>query len=644
MLRITLPDGAHKDYDTPVTGMEIARSISPGLAKKALAIEVDGQEQDLDQPIDQDARVSLILRDQADPKALTILRHDCAHVLAEAVQALYPGTQVSIGPPIEAGFYYDFYRQDGVFTPDDLLRIEAKMREIIARGDAFERQEVSRDAARTLFADKGERFKVELIDDLPEGEAITLYRQGDWVDLCRGPHAPSTAYVGKAFKLTHVSGAYWRGDSKREQMQRIYGTAWESKAQLDAHLTRLEEAEKRDHRKIGRAMDLFHIQEEAVGSIFWHPKGWALYRTVESYMRRRLEKSGYQEVKSPQLIDRKLWEASGHWDKFREEMFTTQDDGDARILALKPMNCPGHVQIFRQGLKSYRELPLRIAEFGACHRNEPSGALHGIMRVRAFTQDDAHIFCTPEQINSEVEAFCTLLLDVYADFGFDKVAVKFSDRPEVRAGSDSTWDNAEAALRDAIDAVGLSYSVNPGEGAFYGPKLEFVLQDAIGREWQCGTVQVDFVLPEQLEASYIDSQSQRQRPVMLHRAILGSFERFLGILIEHYAGLFPLWLAPTQAIVATVVSDANPYAEEVVARLTAAGLRVEGDTRNEKISYKIREHVEARVPLILVVGRQEAEQGSVTLRRLGEKAQQLLSLDAVEALMRTEAQPPDLRP
>ena len=644
MLRITLPDGAHKDYDTPVTGMEIARSISPGLAKKALAIEVDGQEQDLDQPIDQDARVSLILRDQADPKALTILRHDCAHVLAEAVQALYPGTQVSIGPPIEAGFYYDFYRQDGVFTPDDLLRIEAKMREIIARGDAFERQEVSRDAARTLFADKGERFKVELIDDLPEGEAITLYRQGDWVDLCRGPHAPSTAYVGKAFKLTHVSGAYWRGDSNREQMQRIYGTAWESKAQLDAHLTRLEEAEKRDHRKIGRAMDLFHIQEQAVGSIFWHPKGWALYRTVESYMRRRLEKSGYQEVKSPQLIDRKLWEASGHWDKFREEMFTTHDDGDARILALKPMNCPGHVQIFRQGLKSYRELPLRLAEFGACHRNEPSGALHGIMRVRAFTQDDAHIFCTPEQINSEVEAFCTLLLDVYADFGFDKVAVKFSDRPEVRAGSDSTWDNAEAALRDAIDAVGLSYSVNPGEGAFYGPKLEFVLQDAIGREWQCGTMQVDFVLPEQLEASYIDSQSQRQRPVMLHRAILGSFERFLGILIEHYAGLFPLWLAPTQAIVATVVSDANPYAEEVVARLTAAGLRVEGDTRNEKISYKIREHVEARVPLILVVGRQEAEQGSVTLRRLGEKAQQLLSLDAVEALMRTEAQPPDLRP
>jgi threonyl-tRNA synthetase len=640
MPAITLPDGSVRLFDGPVTGTAIAASIGPGLARAALAMEVDGAPQDISREIATDAAVKFITR--KDEAALTLIRHDTAHVLAEAVQALYPGTQVTIGPSIENGFYYDFYRNEA-FTPDDLPAIEAKMREIIAANAPFTREVWDREDAVNFFEARGERFKAELIRDLPPSETITIYRQGEWLDLCRGPHMRGTGDIGGAFKLTKTAGAYWRGDHRNPMLSRIYGTAWRDGKELEAHLHQIEEAEKRDHRRLAKEMDLFHIQEEAVGSVFWHPKGWKLYRTVEAYMRRRLEAAGYEEVKTPQLVERSLWEKSGHWEKFRKNMFIAEVADEDTMLALKPMNCPCHVQIFKQGLRSYRQLPLRMAEFGSCHRYEPSGALHGIMRVRAFTQDDAHIFCTEEQITPETVKFVELLSAVYRDFGFESFAVKFSDRPETRAGSDEVWDRAEAALKSACEIAGVTYTLNPGEGAFYGPKLEFVLRDAIGRDWQCGTLQVDFVMPERLDAEYVTSESGRARPVMLHRAILGSFERFLGILIENYAGRFPLWLAPVQAVVATIVSDADDYAEEVTAALRAAGLAVELDMSNQKIQAKIREHSLQHVPNIIVVGRKEAEERTVAIRRLGGAAQEILPLADAVALLAAEARAPDLR-
>jgi threonyl-tRNA synthetase len=636
---ITLPDGSEKQFDGAVTGATVAAAIGPGLARAALAMEVNGFVQDLAREISGDATVKFITR--KDDAALELIRHDTAHVLAEAVQALYPGTQVTIGPSIENGFYYDFAR-NAPFTPDDLPAIEAKMREIIAANAPFTREVWERADAIAFFEARGERFKAELIRDLPGSETITIYRQGDWLDLCRGPHMRGTGDIGSAFKLTKTAGAYWRGDHRNPMLSRIYGTAWRDQKELDAYLHQIEEAERRDHRRIGKEMDLFHIQEEAVGSVFWHPKGWRLYRTVEAYMRRRLEAAGYEEVRTPQLVDRKLWEASGHWEKFRKSMFIAEVADEDTTLALKPMNCPCHVQIFKQGLRSYRQLPLRMAEFGACHRFEPSGALHGIMRVRAFTQDDAHIFCTEEQIAPETVKFVELLDAVYKDFGFESFAIKFSDRPAVRAGSDEVWDRAEAALKSACQTAGVAYTLNPGEGAFYGPKLEFVLRDAIGRDWQCGTLQVDFVMPERLDAEYVTAESSRARPVMLHRAILGSFERFLGILIEQYAGRFPLWLAPVQAVVATIVSDADGYAREVADTLRAAGLTVETDLSNQKINAKIREHSLAHVPNIIVVGRKEAEERTVAIRRLGGAAQEVLSLADAVALLKVEATAPDL--
>jgi threonyl-tRNA synthetase len=640
MPAITLPDGSVRRFDGPVTGTTVAAAIGPGLARAALAMKVDGELLDLAREIDHDAAVVFVTR--RDPDALGLIRHDAAHVLAEAVQALYPGTQVTIGPAIENGFYYDFAR-NAPFTPDDFAPIEAKMRDIIARNAPFERQVWDRDAAIAFFEARGERFKAELIRDLPASETITLYTQGAWIDLCRGPHMRGTGDVGGAFKLTKVAGAYWRGDHRNPMLSRIYGTAWRDQKELDAYLTMLEEAEKRDHRRIGKDMDLFHVQEEAVGSVFWHPKGWRLFRAAESYMRRRLDAAGYQEVRTPQLVDRSLWEASGHWEKFREHMFIATVEDEDKTLALKPMNCPCHVQIFRQGVRSYRELPLRMAEFGACHRFEPSGALHGIMRVRAFTQDDAHIFCTEEQVAPETARFVALLALVYRDFGFPEFRVKFSDRPPLRAGSDEVWDKAETALKEACKLAGVDYELNPGEGAFYGPKLEFVLHDAIGRDWQCGTLQVDYILPERLDAEYTGDDGARRRPVMLHRAILGSFERFLGILIEQYAGRFPLWLAPVQAVVATIVSDADAYAQEVAAALRAAGLFVVVDTGRDKINAKIREHSLQHVPVILVVGRKEAAAGTVALRRLGGEAQEVLPLAEAVARLAAEATPPDLR-
>ena len=632
---ITLPDGSERRFESGVTGHGVAESIGARLAKDALAIVVNGQLRDLSRDIEGDARIEIVTRGH--PEALPLLRHDCAHVLAQAVQELFPGTQVTFGPAIENGFYYDFARAEP-FTPDDFAVIEARMFEIIDRDLTLIREVWDRHEAIRFFEGRGEIYKAEHIGTLPRNVDITFYRQGDWVDLCVGPHAPSTGKIGKAFKLLKVSGAYWRGDARNQQLQRIYGTCWESDKQLKAHLRMLEEAEKRDHRRVGPDMDLFHIQEEAVGSVFWHPKGWTLYRTVERYMRDRLEGAGYQEVKTPQLIDRALWEASGHWEKFREHMFIAESED--RTLAVKPMNCPGHVQIFKQGIKSYRDLPLRMAEFGACHRNEPSGALHGMMRVRAFTQDDAHIFCAEGQVTSESVIFCELLRSVYGDLGFDEVTVKFSDRPEVRAGDDAVWDRAEAALKAAVDAAGLRYTLNPGEGAFYGPKLEFVLRDAIGRDWQCGTLQVDFVLPERLDANYVGEDGGKHRPVMLHRAILGSFERFLAILIENHAGRFPLWLAPLQVVVATVTSDADGYAEQVAQALRAAGLRLQIDIRNEKINYKVREHSLAKVPVIAVVGRREAEEKAVALRRLGSKDQEILALSEAAARLQDEARSP----
>jgi threonyl-tRNA synthetase len=639
MPAITLPDGSVREFEGPVTGTDIAAAIGPGLARAALAMRLDDTLVDLATTVERDARVTFVTR--RDPDALEMIRHDAAHVLAEAVQDLYPGTQVTIGPAIENGFYYDFARNEP-FTPEDFPAIEARMREIVARNAPFRRSVIGREDGIRFFQERGEKYKAQLIEDLPRDQTITLYSQGDWIDLCRGPHMRGTGDVGTAFKLMKVAGAYWRGDHRNAMLSRIYGTAWRDQKELDAYLHMLEEAERRDHRRIGREMDLFHIQEEAVGSVFWHAKGWRLYRTAEAYMRRRLNAAGYEEVKTPQLVDRALWERSGHWEKFRENMFVVRVEEEDKSLALKPMNCPCHVQIFRQGLRSYRELPLRMAEFGSCHRYEPSGALHGIMRVRAFTQDDAHIFCTEDQIASETARFVALLRSIYADFGFPAFRVKFSDRPETRAGDDATWDRAEGALKEACAQAGVEYELNPGEGAFYGPKLEFVLRDAIGRDWQCGTLQVDFVLPERLDAQYVAEDGTRRRPVMLHRAILGSFERFLGILIEQYAGRFPLWLAPVQVAVATIVSDADGYAREVDAALRTAGLHTVLDLSNQKINAKVREHSLAHVPLMAVVGRKEAEARTVALRRLGGDAQEVVSLDEAVARLAREAAPPDL--
>ena len=635
---ITLPDGTQKTYDHAVTAAQVAADIGPGLAKAALAARVGTAMIDLDLEITADADLSIVT--SRDEDSLALLRHDAAHVMAEAVLELYPETQVTIGPSIENGFYYDFYRETP-FTTDDLAEIEARMHDIVDRKEVITREVWSRDQAVAFYKENNEPFKVELVDAIPADETVTFYRQGGFIDLCRGPHMPTTGHLGHAFKLMKVAGAYWRGDSNRPMLQRIYGTAFHNDKDLNAYLTMLEEAEKRDHRKLGKALDLFHIQEEATGSVFWHPKGWVLYREIENYMRRRLDTAGYQEVKTPQLVDRSLWEASGHWEKFRENMFTAQSEDD-RTLALKPMNCPGHVQIYRQGITSYRDLPLRMAEFGSCHRNEPSGALHGIMRVRAFTQDDAHIFCTEDQINAESVSFCNLLLDIYRDFGFQDVRVKFSDRPEVRAGDDATWDRAEAALREATAAANIETTLNPGEGAFYGPKLEFVLTDAIGRDWQCGTLQVDFVLPDRLDAEYVAEDGSRQRPVMLHRAILGSLERWIGILIEEHAGRMPPWLAPVQCVVAPITEAANGYARRVIEALTAAGLRVSADLRNEKISYKVREHSVAKVPYIIAVGGREEEAETVALRRLGSEKQETLALYDVVNTLSKEIQPPDL--
>jgi len=631
---ITLPDGSTRSFENPVSGLEIAASIGPGLAKAALVVSVDGELWDLSRLIKTDAAISIVTA--KDAAGLEVLRHDSAHLMAEAVKELYPDAQVTIGPAIENGFYYDFARAEA-FTPEDLVAIEARMAEIVERDEEIVREVWPRDKAVEFFKNAGENYKAEIIAGIPEGEDVSLYRQGDFIDLCRGPHLPSTGRVG-AFKLTKIAGAYWRGNSDNEMLQRIYGTAWATEKDLNAYLHRLEEAEKRDHRRIGREMNLFHLQQEAMGMVFWHPHGWRLYRTLQTYMRQRLDDAGYVEVKTPELIDRSLWEASGHWEKFREHMFTTE--AEERILALKPMNCPGHVQIFRQGIKSYRDLPLRMAEFGACHRYEPSGALHGLMRVRGFVQDDAHIFCTDDQITPETESFCELLMSIYRDFGFDQVRVNFADRPAVRVGTDDVWDRAEGALLEAVKGTGLEVQHNPGEGAFYGPKLEFILRDAIGRDWQCGTLQVDFVLPERLKASYIGEDGERHRPVMLHRAILGSFERFLGILIEHHAGRFPLWLAPRQVVVATITADSDAYAGQTVARLKAAGLNAEADLRNEKIGYKVREHSVAKVPVILAVGGREAENGTVAMRRLGSKEQEILALDeAVDRLQKEAAGP-----
>lgn len=648
MVAITLPDGSVKSFDGPVTALAVAEGIGPGLAKAAVLARVDGEEWDLTRPIERDAELALIRRQ--DPEALELIRHDAAHVLAMAVQELFPGTQITFGPSTEDGFYYDFHREEP-FSTEDFEAIEARMKDIVDRDIPITREVWEREDVAELFAEKGETFKAEWVYELPEHDEITMYRQGDWIDLCRGPHLPSTGRLGKAFKLMRLAGAYWRGDANNPQLQRIYGTAWRDEKELKAHLTRLEEAEKRDHRKLGKELDLFHIQEEARGSIFWHPKGWSLYRTCERYMRARLEDAGYVEVKTPQLVDRALWEKSGHWDKFREHMFIAEVDevdggadsegaGNKRLLALKPMNCPGHVQVFKQGIKSYRDLPIRMGEFGSCHRYEPSGALHGIMRVRAFTQDDAHIFCTEDQIEEETKIFIDLLASIYRDFGFEEFTIKFSDRPETRAGADETWDKAEAALKSATEAAGASFTLNPGEGAFYGPKLEFVLRDAIGRDWQCGTLQVDFVLPERLDATYMAEDGNRYRPVMLHRAILGSFERFIGILIEQFSGKFPLWLSPVQAGVATITNDADGYAGEVLAKLKAAGLRAESDTRNEKINLKIRELSLKKIPAVLVVGQREQDEGTVALRRLGGKQQEILALDDAINMLKEEARMP----
>ena len=634
---IALPDGSIRTFDSTVSGLDVAASIGRRLAKDAVAIRVDGELRDLTVALETDAKVEIVTRDS--DEGLELLRHDAAHVMAQAVQELYDGVQVTIGPAIDNGFYYDFARAEA-FTPDDLEAIEQRMREIVDQDLRFSREIWERDAAVDFFRQAGELYKAELIESIPGDEPISLYRQGDWIDLCRGPHLPSTGRLGKAFKLTKLAGAYWRGDSRNAMLQRIYGTAWASDKQLAAHLRQLEEAKKRDHRRIGREMDLFHQQDESPGAVFWHPRGWTLVRTLTEYIRRRQTAAGYVEVNTPEVMDRSLWEASGHWETFKDNMYTAQTQ-DGRVFALKPMNCPGHVQLFNHGaVKSYRDLPTRVAEFGKVHRFEPSGALHGLMRVRAFCQDDAHVFCTEDQITEEAIAMCNLILGIYRDCGFEEFYIKFADRPESRVGSDAIWDQAEASLRIAIDASGLDYTLNPGEGAFYGPKLEFVLRDAIGRDWQCGTVQVDFNLPNRLGASYFDAEGERRIPVMLHRAVLGSLERYTGILIEHYAGNLPLWLAPLQVMVNTITSDADEYAVEVLAALRHAGLRAESDLRNEKISYKVREHSVAKVPVLLALGRREVENGAVSMRRLGSKQQQSASLEEAVAHLAAEAVPP----
>jgi threonyl-tRNA synthetase len=639
MVTLTFPDGARREYPDGISGAEIAKGISPSLAKRSVAMALDGTVADLADPIEHDTRIEFLTRE--DPRALPLIRHDAAHVLAEAVQTLWPGTQVTIGPVIENGFYYDFFRNQP-FTPDDFAAIESKMREIIARDKPFTKETWSREKAKRVFRDKGELFKVELVDAIPQGEDIKIYKQGEWFDLCRGPHMTSTGKVGGAFKLLKVAGAYWRGDSNREMLSRIYGTAFAKHEELETYLKQIEEAEKRDHRKLGREMDLFHFQEEAPGSVFWHPKGWTLFQILENYIRRRQNEAGYVEVNSPQLMDSSLWVASGHMEKYRDMIFLTEHrDDDARTYAIKPMNCPGHIQIFKNGLKSYRDLPLKIAEFGKVHRFEPSGALHGLLRVRAFTQDDAHVFITEAQIAEESLRINDLILSIYEDFGFSDVTIKFSDRPEQRIGDDAVWDKAESALMAALQASGRPWTLNKGEGAFYGPKLEYVLRDAIGRDWQCGTVQVDLNLPGRLGAFYIDEHSNKVTPVMLHRAMFGSLERFTGILIEHYAGHLPLWLSPLQVVVATITDEANDYARSVVAAALRAGLRVEHDLRNEKINYKVREHSLAKVPALLVVGRKEAAEHSVSIRRLGKEGQRVLPLDAAIAALAAEAVPPD---
>ena len=652
MITLTLPDGSTRDVEAPVTGVEFAASISKSLAKKALALKIDGTVVDLATEIDRNCELAVITAD--DHEGVELMRHDCAHVMAQAVQELFPGTQVTIGPVIEDGFFYDFARETP-FSLDDLETIEKRMHDIVVRNEAIIREVWDRAEAITHFREIGEIYKAEIIADIPGEEAITVYRQGDWKDLCRGPHLPSTGKLGKAFKLTKLAGAYWRGDSNNEMLQRIYGTCWANEKQLKAYLTMIEEAEKRDHRKIGREMDLFHLQEEAQGSVFWHKKGYIIWQALEQYIRRRLEANGYDEVKTPQLLDRRFWEQSGHWDKFRENMFVVPDEvpatdddaevisGDADLMALKPMNCPAHVQIFKQGIKSYRDLPIRMAEFGCCHRNEAHGALHGLMRVRQMTQDDAHIFCREDQIIDEAVGFCGLVTQVYEDLGFNDVSVKLALRPDMRAGDDAVWDRAENGLRDALTAVGLEWEELPGEGAFYGPKIEYHLRDAIGRTWQCGTLQLDFVLPERLGASYIGVDGEKHMPVMLHRAVLGTLERFIGIMIESYAGKMPLWLAPQQVMVCPITTEADDYAHHVVAALKAQGLRADADTRNEKINYKVREHSVAKVPVILAVGGREAEAQTVSLRRLGSKDQEVVALDDVVTMLAEEACPPDLR-
>jgi threonyl-tRNA synthetase len=647
---LTFPDGSIRSYDAAATGAELAESISKSLAKKAVAYAVDGVVRDLSDPLARSGKVEIVTRD--DPRALELIRHDCAHVLAEAVQELWPRTQVTIGPVIENGFYYDFARNEP-FTPEDFPVIEKKMREIIARNRPFTKEVWQRDHARKVFRDKGEAYKVELIDAIPEDQDLKIYFQGDWFDLCRGPHMAATGQIGGAFKLMKVAGAYWRGDSNNPMLTRIYGTAWADQAELDIYLHMLEEAEKRDHRRLGREMDLFHFQEEGPGVVFWHAKGWKMFQNLVRYMRRRLDEQGYQEVNAPQVLDKSLWETSGHWGWYKENMFKVQvagdDTEDDRVFALKPMNCPGHVQIFKHGLKSYRDLPIKLAEFGAVHRYEPSGALHGLMRVRGFTQDDAHIFCTEEQLAAECLEINELILTTYSDFGFDEITVKLATRPDKRVGTDAMWDHAEDVLSRILQQIAaesggrIKTGINPGEGTFYGPKFEYVLRDAIGREWQCGTTQVDFNLPERFGAFYIGSDSEKKQPVMVHRAICGSMERFLGILIENYSGHFPLWFAPVQVVVATITSDADGYARSVAERLKQAGLSAEADLRNEKINYKVREHSLAKVPVILVCGRREAEEGTVNIRRLGSRDQESLSLDAAIALLTEEALPPDLR-
>src|SRR5262245_41674258 len=645
MVALTFPDGARREYPSGTTGLDVAKGISPSLAKRTVTMALDGTLADLADPIDHDAKIEFISRE--DPRALELIRHDSAHVMAEAVQALWPGTQVTIGPVIENGFYYDFAKAEP-FHPDDLGKIEKKMAEIIARNAPFTKEYWSREQAKAFFRSKGELFKVELVDAIPEGEDLKIYKQGEWLDLCRGPHMTSTGQIGKAFKLTKFAGSYWRGDHTKPQLQRIYGTAWATEAELAAHLKQLEEAEKRDHRKLGREMDLFHFQEEGPGMVFWHPKGWELFQNLINYIRRRQNAAGYHEVNAPQILDKSMWETPGHREWSRENMFTTGTE-DERESVIKPMNCPGHIQIFKHGLRSYRELPYRVAEFGLVHRNEPSGALHGLTRVRAFTQDDAHVFCTQEQLASECIAINDLILSIYRDFGFEEITIKLSTRPEKRVGDDALWDQAEKVMSDILEDIRarsngkIKTGINPGEGAFYGPKFEYVLRDAIGRDWQCGTTQVDFNLPGRFGAFYIDRDGEKKTPVMIHRALFGSLERFTGILLESTAGHLPLWLAPVQAMVCTIVSDADGYAAEVLAALHKAGLRAEADLRNEKINYKVREHSLAKVPTLLVVGKREAEERTVSLRRLGSDKQEVLPIAAAIARLAEEAIPPDLR-